>query len=290
MEKIQALFQFIGKMQLSDYADIMLVTVLIFLLLPILRSNGAGRIFRVIVSMVVVYWLTGLLQLHTIHFLIDKLVAVGVIALVVLYQPELRRMLDHVSNVKLDKVFGVSQREQEMVPVISQVIAACEAMSREKVGALIVFERDSSLSEYMKTGTIVDAAVSDQLLRNIFFPKAALHDGAVIIRNGRLQAASCVLPLTDSDRISADLGTRHRAAIGTSTLTDAVVVVVSEETGAISVSVGGILKRYLAAQTLDRILRAELCPPEDPKEENIVVRLRQMLQKKGKGENGNDQK
>ena len=290
MDQLQSIFQLFGKMQWSDYLDIILVAGLAFLLLPMLRSNGAGRIFRVIVSALVIYWLTSLLKLHTLHFLVDKLLAVGVIAVVVLYQPELRRMLDHVSNMKLEKLFGVAHKEQEMVPVISQVIAACEAMSKEKVGALIVFERDSSLSEYMKTGTIVDAAVSDQLLRNIFFPKAALHDGAVIIRNGRLTAASCVLPLTDSNRISADLGTRHRAAIGTSTLTDAVVVVVSEETGAISVSVGGILKRYLAAQTLDRILRAELCPPEDPKEENIVVRLRQLLQKKEKEGTGNDKK
>ena len=290
MEQIQAIFLQFGKMQWSDYLDIILVAGLIYLLLPMLRTNGAGRILRVIITLLLIYWITDLLQLHTMNFLIDKLLAVGLIAVVVLYQPELRRMLDHLSNMKLEKLFGVSQNEQEMVPVISQVIAACEVMSREKVGALIVFERDSALNEYMKSGTVVDAAVSDQLLRNIFFPKAALHDGAVIIRDGRLAAASCVLPLTDSDRISADLGTRHRAAIGTSEVTDAVVVVVSEETGAISVAVGGILKRYLAAQTLDRLLRAELCAPEDPKKENIVVRLRQMLQKKEKGDGVHDKK
>jgi len=287
MEQLQAVFQQFGKMQWSDYLDILLVAGLFYLLLPMLRSSGAGRIARVIITLLVISWVTKLLELHTLNFLFDQLLAVGLIAVVVLYQPELRRMLDHLSNMKIEKLFGVSRQEQEMVPVISQVIAACEAMSRERVGALIVFERDSSMNEYMKTGTIVDAAVSDQLLRNIFFPKAALHDGAVVIRDGRIAAASCVLPLTDSHRISAELGTRHRAAIGTSEVTDAVVVVVSEETGAISVAVGGILKRYLAAQTLDHLLRAELCTPEEPTKENIVVKLRQKLRKK---EGGNDQK
>ena len=155
-------------------------------------------------------------------------------------------------------------------------------MSKEKIGALIVFARDSFVDEYSKTGTDIDVNVSEQLIRNIFFPKAALHDGAMIIRDGRVMAAGCVLPLSNSERLHADLGTRHRAAVGMSEASDAVVVVVSEETGAISVAVGGVLKRYLAPQTLERLLRHELCPEDNEKEENLVLKLRQKLQIKGK--------
>ena len=161
---------------------------------------------------------------------------------------------------------------------------ACETMSREKVGALIVFAREARLEEYFKTGTRINGQVSEQLIRNIFFPKAALHDGAMIIRDGRVAAAGCVLPLSDSHRLSADLGTRHRAAVGMSEASDAVVVVVSEETGAISVAVGGMLKRHLAVQTLERLLHNELCREESEKEENLVLMLRQKLHKKEKGD------
>jgi diadenylate cyclase len=168
--------------------------------------------------------------------------------------------------------------------VIVQTVKACEIMGREKIGALIVFARDSRLDEYCKTGTVIDGQVSEQLLRNVFFPRASLHDGAMIIREGRVLAAGCVLPLSESNRISADLGTRHRAAVGISEVTDAVTVVVSEETGAISVAVGGVLKRHLAPQTLERLLRSELCPEDDQQqEENLVVKLRQKLQIREKG-------
>jgi diadenylate cyclase len=156
-------------------------------------------------------------------------------------------------------------------------------MSREKVGALIVFARDNPLDEYFKTGTMIDAQVSEQLLRNVFFPKAALHDGAVIIREGRVAVAGCVLPLSDSKRLNADLGTRHRAGVGISEVSDAVVVIVSEETGTISVAVGGMLKRHLAPQTLERLLMHELCP-EPQNVENLPLRLKQKLLKKDKEE------
>ena len=153
-----------------------------------------------------------------------------------------------------------------------------------------VLAYDSRLDEYFKSGTLIDAQVSDQLLRNLFFPKAALHDGAVIIRDGRVTAASCVLPLSDSSRLSAELGTRHRAAVGISEVTDAVTVVVSEETGAISVAVGGVLKRRLAPQMLERMLRNELCPAEDQQSENLIVKLTQKLMKQDKGgKNSNEE-
>ena len=154
-------------------------------------------------------------------------------------------------------------------------------MSREKVGALIVFAREVRLDEYYKTGSLIDGIVSEQLIRNIFFPKAALHDGAMIIRDGKIAAAGCVLPLSDSNHLSADLGTRHRAGVGMSEASDAVVVIVSEETGTISVAVDGMLKRHLAPQTLERLLKTELCTePAAEEENNLAARLRSKLHRR----------
>ena len=167
--------------------------------------------------------------------------------------------------------------------VISQTVAACDCMSREKVGALIVFTREASLDDYVKTGTTIDGRVSEQLIRNIFFPKASLHDGAMIIREGKIKAAGCVLPLSTSDRLAADLGTRHRAGVGMSENSDAVVVIVSEETGTISVAMGGMLKRHLAPKTLEKLLHNALCPEENQQENrNIGQILRQKLARPGK--------
>lgn len=283
METIQSIFQQLQGMQWSDYLDIIIVAVLIFKLLPLLRSTGTIRVAWVIVLVIVFASLTEALNLHTLSFLFSQLLAVGLIALVVLFQPELRRMLEHLSRIKFKGLLGGEKVSQEMVSVISQTVRACESMSRERIGALIVFVRDNQLEEQLKTGTMIDAQVSEQLIRNIFFPKAVLHDGAMIIRGGRVAGAGCVLPLSESNRISADLGTRHRAGVGMSEASDAVVVIVSEETGAISVAVGGMLKRHLAPQTLERLLRNELCPDEADQEENLVVKLRQRLQKKEKG-------
>lgn len=289
MQYVQEFLQQLTRMEWSDYLDIVLVAFLIYKALPLLRSTGTARVGRVVVLILVITWLTGELKLHTLNFLLNQLLAVGLIAIVVLYQPELRRMLDHISNVRLQKFFGISKPAQQMDPIIAHTVAACEVMSRERIGALIVFARDQSLEEYFKTGTQIDGRVSDQLIRNIFFPKAALHDGAMIIRDGRVAAAGCVLPLTNSDRLSADLGTRHRAGVGMSEVSDAVVVIVSEETGAISVAVGGMLKRHLAPQTLERLLRNELCKDEGAREENLVLKLRQKLQIKGKGDNADEE-
>ena len=284
METVQELLQQVTKMRWSDYLDIIVVAFLIYKALPLLRSTGAMRVARVVIALMLITWLTGVLHLYALNYLLNQLLAVGLIAIVVLFQPELRRMLDHISSVKLQRLFGMKKTEKEMDTVISQTVMACETMSRERVGALIVFARDVHLDEYMKTGTAIDGQVSEQLIRNIFFPKAALHDGAMIVRNGRVAAAGCVLPLSDSNRLSADLGTRHRAGVGMSEASDAVVVIVSEETGAISVAMGGMLKRHLAPQTLERLLRNELCPEDQPKEQNLVLKLRQKLQIKGKGE------
>ncbi len=288
MSYLQTVLEKLPMLQLMDVLDIAIVAFLIYKLLPVFRSTGTARIAWIVMAVIVVSWITELLELHTLHYLLSQLLAVGLIAIVVLFQPELRRMIDHMSNIKIKSLLGIQRSQQEMIPIIAQTVSACEAMGKEKIGALIIFAREHRLEEYFKTGTMIDAQSSEQLIRNVFFPKAALHDGAMIIRDGRITAAGCVLPLSDSSRISADLGTRHRAAVGISEVTDAVAVVVSEETGAISVAVGGVLKRHLAPRTLERLLRNELCPEDGEQEENLVVKLRQKLQKKEKGEDKNE--
>ena len=287
MEDIQILQQ-LTRMQWSDYLDVLLIAFLIYRLLPLIRTTSTMRIARAVLVVVIVAWLTDVLELHTISWLLNQILAVGILAVVILFQPELRRMLDHIGSVKLKNLLGTSRSGQEMDPIIVQTVKACEVMSRERVGALIVFARDARLEEYFKTGTRIDGEVSEQLIRNIFFPKAALHDGDMIIRDGRVAAAGCVLPLSDSNRLSADLGTRHRAGVGISEASDAVVVIVSEETGTISVAVGGMLKRHLAPQTLERLLHNELCYDETPQEQSPLLRLRGKIMRKPKEDNGNE--
>ena len=281
MESIHNLMQQLAIMQWSDVLDIALVALIIYKLLPLIKAPSTARIAKVAVTIIIIAWLTDVAKLHTINFILSQFLAVGLLVFVVLFQPELRRMLDHLGNVRLSNFFSSSKPVQEMESVIMQTVMACDIMSREKVGALIVFAREQRLEEYFKTGTQLDARVSEQLLRNIFFPKASLHDGAMIIRDGRVAAAGCVLPLSDSVRLSADLGTRHRAGVGMSEVSDAVVVIVSEETGTISVAVGGMLKRHLAPETLEKMLRKELCPEETLENEQKLKNLvKNMARKK----------
>ncbi len=282
MDSIEMLFQQIVRMRWTDYLDIAIVAFLIYKLLPLIRNPSTMRIVRAILGVVVVAWVTEMLELYTVSFILNQFLAIGLLAFVILFQPELRRMLDHLGSVKLRGLLGMTTGKpaQEMDTIIAQTVMACEAMSRDRVGALIVFAREARLEEYFRTGTQIDGQVSEQLLRNIFFPKASLHDGAMIIRDGRVAAAGCVLPLSDSSRLSADLGTRHRAGVGMSEASDAVVVIVSEETGTISVAVGGMLKRHLAPQTLERLLHNELCPDQKEGEQGLALLLKQKLQKK----------
>ena len=285
MDSIQNLIQQLAGMQLSDYLDIAVVAILIYNVLPLIKTPNTMRIARAVVGVLVIAWLTEVMHLYTLSWILNQFLAVGLLAFVILFQPELRRMLDHLGSVKLRNFFGISKPVLEMDAVISQVVMACEVMSRERVGALIVLAREQRLEEYFKTGTQIDGHVSEQLIRNIFFPKASLHDGAMIIRDNRVAAAGCVLPLSDSNRLSADLGTRHRAGVGMSEASDAVVVIVSEETGTISVAVGGMLKRHLAPQTLERLLHNELCPEiTKTPEENLVQKLKKLALKEKEGD------
>ena len=285
------IIQQILKMQWSDYLDILVVAYLIYKLLPLLRTPHIMRLARTVIALVLIAWITSAAKLYTINWLLNQLLAVGLLAFVVLFQPELRRMLDHLGNVKISKFFGMPRQVQEMDAVITQTVRACEAMSRKKVGALIVFARDQRLEEYFKTGTSIDAQVSDQLIRNIFFKNSPLHDGAMIIRDGRIAAAGCVLPLSNNENLAPELGTRHRAGVGMSEATDAVVVIVSEENGSISVAAGGMLKRFLKVETLDKLLRQELHTVDSQEESaNFPAQVLKKLTGKAKEDGGYDKK
>ena len=279
MDAVRELFRTLTTMQWRDILDIVLVTYLIYRVVLLVRTTASMRIFKGIIAILVVSALTQIWGLRTLNFLLGQILSIGLLALVILFQPELRRMMDHLgSTVSLRRFLTPEKKLDEMEMVIHQTVKACEIMGRERVGALIVFARTHQLDEYFKTGTLIDSRVSEQLIRNIFFPKAALHDGAMIIRDGRIAAAGCVMPLSDSHRLSADLGTRHRAGVGTSEASDAVVVIVSEETGTISVAVGGMLKRHLAPQTLERLLRQELIKDETAKlEPKILTTVKEIL-------------
>ena len=268
MESVRELFGTLSTIQWRDVLDILLVTYLIYRVVLLVRTTASMRIAKGFLAIVVVSALTQIMELRTLNFLLGQILSIGLLALVILFQPELRRMMDHLgSTVSLRRFLTPERKMDEMEVVISQTVKACEIMGRERVGALIVFARTHRLDEYFKRGTMIDSRVSEQLIRNIFFPKAALHDGAMIIRDCRIAAAGCVMPLSDSHRLSADLGTRHRAGVGTSEASDAVVVIVSEETGTISVAVGGMLKRHLAPQTLERLLRQELIKDDTQRQE-----------------------
>lgn len=260
-----------------DIIDILLVTFVLYTLIMMIQTTGAARIAKSIVLLLVLAVVTKLLNMYLMSFLLDRVLEIGLIALVIMFQPELRRMLEKIGSKSLRELLSTKQEQREIDRVIGETVNACEIMSRERTGVLIVFERETSLIDYQKTGTVIDARVSSELLRNLFFTKASLHDGAVIIRNERIAAAGCVLPLTQSRNISSDLGTRHRAGIGMSEVSDAVVVIVSEETGTISVAVNGMLKRHLAPQTLERLLLKELAPKREEKTYNPVKRLRKRI-------------
>lgn len=270
----------ISSIGFNDILDILIVALVFYALLLRIKSSSAVRIASAIVLLLLCTWLTDVVKMRALNFILTKILEIGAIALVIVFQPELRRALERIGSRTSLPVFGKPLSVSTEAAAISATVAACEVMSRQKIGVLLAFERNVSLEEYFKTGTIVDARVSEQLLRNLFFPKAALHDGAAIIRGGRVAAAGCVMPLSENTHLSADLGTRHRAGVGTSEASDAVVVIVSEETGTISVAIGGMLKRHLAPQTLEKLLQNELLPKEDERDRNLLKRLRNELSRR----------
>lgn len=284
MDNLRSLFQsalfVFMNISITDILDILVVTFLIYRILLMVQSTRTARVAKAIILFLLATWITSLCEMYMLNFILSRILELGFIALLIMFQPELRRALERFGGKSLrELVSGKSSPRSSTEESILATVSACEIMSKEKVGVLLVFERETPLDEYFKTGTMIDAKTSEQLLRNLFFPKASLHDGAVIIRNGRVAAAGCVMPLSENQHLSSDLGTRHRAGIGTSEVSDAVVVIVSEETGTISVAIGGMLKRHLAPQTLEKLLMNELVPQEDaPK--TFVGRLKQLVTKK----------
>ena len=269
---IQNFIQTVQRMQWSDYLDIFVVAFLIYSLLPLIRTPNIMRIARTVIALVLVAWITDEMKLYTLHWILSQVLAIGLLAFVVLFQPELRYMLMHLGDMRIGRLFGFAKPVQEMEMIIQQTCMACEMLSKKKVGALIVFARKNPLDEYFKTGTVIQGRVSEQLLRNIFVNKSPLHDGAVIIQDGKIAAAGCVLPVSDSTSLSKDLGTRHRAGVGICQVSDGLAVIVSEETGVISVAAGGVLKRYLTSDTLEKLLRNELFSSEN-QNKNWLERL-----------------
>lgn len=270
----------VPTIRIMDIVDILVVAFVIYKIILMLQTTSSARIAKSIVIILLLTALTSVLHMYLMNYLFDKILEIGLLALVIMFQPELRRILEKLGSKSFREILSTKQEMRNIDYVISETVKACEIMSRERTGVLIVFERTSSLEDYQKTGIVIDARVSSELLRNIFFTKASLHDGAVIIRNERIAAAGCVLPLTENRNISSDLGTRHRAGIGMSEVSDAVVVIVSEETGTISVAISGMLKRHLAPQTLEKLLLNELAPKEETKTRNPLKLLRKQRKEK----------
>lgn len=247
-----------------DWLDISLAAILIYYALKLLLRTRANTVFKGIIMIFIVAWISDMLQLHIISWAIQLILNTGIIVLVILFQPELRRFLDQLGRTKLSKqVFSTQrrQRAQHSDQVVGEIVKALTNMARKRIGALIVIERQTDLSDIAESGTRVDAEITDPLIENIFEPNTPLHDGAVIIRNERILAAACILKLSDDYSISRELGTRHRAAIGMTESTDAVTLIVSEETGIISMAREGRLTRYLDPKSLT-ILLTELFAPD----------------------------
>lgn len=260
----------------ADVIDILIVAYLIYKAIWFVRRTNSYNIAKGILIFLIVMALSSVFGLKMINFVLRKTAELGLIVLVILFQPELRRVLERMGS-------GLSssraQSGTEIDSAIAHTVLACSDMSASKTGALIIFERNIKLNEIMSTGTIINADTNAELIKNIFFNKAPLHDGALIIRSGRLAAAGCVLPLTKSTNLSKELGMRHRAGIGLSEQSDAVVVIVSEESGAISVAIDGMLKRHLNAATLERLLRSELIVEDDNRKQRGIQQLLKKLMK-----------
>lgn len=273
---------YLRNLRITDILDMAIIAFLIYKGIKFITKSATMRVMRGIIILFVVMGLATVLDLYVIKFLLGKTMEFGVLVLVVLFQPELRKLLERVGSSAFMNIFGKAEVSREMELAINETISACEDMSRSRTGALIIFEREIKLDDTLKTGTTVNADLNSELLKNIFFPNTPLHDGAVIIRDGRIAAAGCILPNSSNPNISKELGTRHRAGIGMSEVSDAVVIVVSEETGSISVAVDGMLKRHLAHDTFEKILRNELMPEDEDSVGSRSSRLKIAQKIKGK--------
>ncbi len=262
----------------SDVLDILIVSFIIYSLIKIVRETRAEQLVKGILILLVAYAVSGIFNLKMLNSLFTSFFQFSVLAVLIVFQPELRSALEHIGRSKIGKYWtglsssGIEENHIRQVrKCINSVVDVAGSFQRSKTGALIVFERRTKLGEIIDTGTIIDAEPSVSMIGNIFFNKAPLHDGAMIIRDGKVLAAGCILPLTKNNNISADLGTRHRAALGISENSDAVIVVVSEETGTISIAKNGIITRNYTRETLSMELEDELIPKENEKSDRIPI-------------------
>lgn len=265
---------YMSNIGVADIIDILIVAYLIYRVIILVRRTNTYNIARGLIIFLIALWISGMAKLTMINYILRRAVEIGAIALLILFQPELRKFLERMGRSFSQ---GRVASSSEMESAIMQTIIACNDLSASKTGALIIFERKVKLDDVISSGTLINSDVNAELLKNIFFNKAPLHDGAVVIRDGRIAAAGCVLPLTTSTNLSKDLGMRHRAGIGMSEQSDALVVIVSEETGAISVAIDGMLKRHLNSSTFDKILHSELVLDEAETDRSIWKAIKKLL-------------
>ena len=271
--QLQGLVSTIG---ILDIIDIVVVAYFLYRLYLMLKNTRAATLVKGLLVLVAFMIVCRTLNLHVISWLLEKSMTVIMVALPVVFQPELRSALEQIGRGKLFRK-GSELDEQELEAMLEDVAAATKVMSKAKVGALMVFERATGLVERIETGVPIDGLVSSGLIQNIFVKDTPLHDGAVVIRGNRIVAACCLLPLTENRNLSQELGTRHRAAIGISEQSDAMVLVVSEETGAISIARNGELVRYLTVDDVKEILRNAIVQPHVVVKDNLVDKIKGMF-------------
>ena len=261
----------ISNVRIFDIIDILIIALIIYKAIGFLRETRAGQLMKGIGVLLLLYIIANVFELAVLRWLLSAIVSSAIVALAIVFQPELRRILERVGQVKL----GHSQSEDgESAVILDSLNNICKAagmLQESKTGALIVFERKTQLGEIINTGTTIDAKVSSAMMNNIFFPKSPLHDGAVIIRDGRIIAAGCILPLTQSTVFSAQLGTRHRAAIGMTENSDAIVLIVSEETGIISIAYDGSITRNYSVETAYEELKSKLLVNENDDQDTLLI-------------------
>ncbi len=283
LRSLLSTFDYLKTISPMDIIDIFIVAYVIYRVIKLLKDTSAERLVKGIIVLALIFLFSSLLGLTTISYILKNSLSIGVFAVIVIFQPELRRVLEQLGQGNLSRLFTTAADPDSIESAISATVAACTDMAKTKTGVLIVFERQDRLGEIVKTGTLVDAAPSSELIKNVFFKNSPLHDGAMVMREGRVYAAGCVLPLSGSQNLSRDLGTRHRAAVGMSESADSVLVVVSEETGAISVAIGGMLKRHLSPEVLRKVLESELIENERKLDKGRIAALRSLW--KGGGNN-----
>lgn len=257
---LDGFFDIILRMNIYDLIDISIVAYIFYKIFMFIKDTRAAQVLKGILFLLVATQLSDTFNLHTLYWILVNTLEIGVIAVIIIFQPEFRAGLEHIGRTKFN-FFGknnLSTSEEILNKTIEEIVEALYSLSRQKIGALIVMERQTKIGDIINTGTIIDAEISRQLLINIFIPNTPLHDGAVVIRDSKVKAAACFLPLTQSKDLSKDLGTRHRAGIGVSEVSDCITLMVSEETGGVSIAKAGKLYRNISKDRMTNILRSNL--------------------------------